>query len=49
MTPEQFETVDGAMKYIMEQEDVSAGRALELLCANGLTGYPFDDTAEENL
>lgn len=49
MTPEQFETVDGAMKYIMEQEDVSAGRALELLCANGLTGYPFDSTAEENL
>lgn len=49
MTPEQFETVDGAIKYIMEQEDVSAGRALELLCANGLTGYPFDDTAEENL
>lgn len=49
MTPEQFETVDGAMKYIMEQEDVSAGRALELLCANGLTGYPFDGTAEENL
>lgn len=49
MTPEQFETVDGAMKYIMEQEDVSAGRALELLCVNGLTGYPFDSTAEENL
>lgn len=49
MTPEQFETVDGAIKYIMEQEDVSAGRALELLCANGLTGYPFDSTAEENL
>lgn len=49
VTPEQFETVDGAIKYIMEQEDVSAGRALELLCANGLTGYPFDSTAEENL
>lgn len=49
MTPEQFETVDGAIKYIMEQEDVNAGRALELLCANALTGYPFDSTAEENL
>lgn len=49
MTPEQFETVDGAIKYIVEHEEVSEGRALELLCANGLTGYPFDNTAEENL
>ena len=49
MTPEQFKTVDGAIKYIVEHEEVSEGRALELLCANGLTGYPFDNTAEENL
>lgn len=46
MTPEQYEVVNSAIKYIAKEENVSDGRALELLCANGMTGYPFDTTAE---
>ena len=47
MTPDQFETVNGAIDYITSQENVSEGRALELLVASGLAGYPFDSTAED--
>lgn len=46
MTEDQYKIVDDAMKKVMDGEDVSAGRALELLCANGIQGYPFDGTGD---
>lgn len=49
MTPEQFEVVHNAIKTVSDGENVSEGRALELLCANGLNGYPFDGTGDIEL
>ena len=49
MTPEQFEVVDNAMTEVMNGENVSAGRALELLCSSGIAGYPFDGTGDIEL
>lgn len=46
MTPEQFEIVENAIKTVTEGENVSEGRALELLCSSGLAGYPFDGTGD---
>lgn len=46
MTPEQFEIVQNAIKTVAEGENVSDGRALELLCSSGLAGYPFDGTGD---
>lgn len=49
MTPEQFEIVENAIKTVKEGENVSDGRALELLVSSGLAGYPFDDTGDIDL
>lgn len=54
MTSEQFEDVQNAIKTVSEGDNVSEGRSLQLLCVNGLNGYPFDGTGdielnEENL
>ena len=46
MTPEQFEIVNNAIKTVKEGENVSEGRALELLCSSGLAGYPFDGNGD---
>lgn len=46
MTPDQFDVVDNAIKTVTEGDNVSEGRALELLCASGLAGYPFDGTGD---
>ena len=46
MTADQYKIVDDAMKMVMDGDNVSAGRALELLCANGVQGYPFDGTGD---
>ena len=48
MTPEQYEIVQSAIDTIMNGENVSAGRALELLCSSGLSGYPFDGYGSSN-
>lgn len=49
MTPEQLEIVQNAIDTVTEGDNVSPGRALELLCANGLLGYPFDGTGDIEL
>ena len=49
MTPEQFEIVENAIKMVKEGENVSDGRALELLVSSGLAGYPFDGTGDIDL
>ena len=47
MTQDQFEVVMNAIKTVAEKENVSDGRALELLVSSGLAGYPFDGTDDE--
>ena len=47
MTSDQLTIVNDAIQFIVKEENVSEGRALELLCANGLSGYPFDGSNEE--
>ena len=42
MTAEQFQVVDDAIQFLVKNENISEGRALELLCANGINGYPFN-------
>ena len=49
MTAEQFEDVNNAIKTVAEGDNVSDGRALQLLTQNGLLGYPFDGTGNINL
>lgn len=49
MTAEQFEDVNNAIKTVSEGDNVSEGRSLQLLCVNGLNGYPFDGTGDINL
>lgn len=49
MTPEQFEDVQNAIKTVSEGDNFSEGRALQLLCVNGLNGYPFDGTGDIQL
>ena len=49
MTPEQFEDVQNAIKTVSEGDNVSEGRALQLLCVNGVNGYPFDGTGDIEL
>ena len=49
MTAEQFEDVNNAIKTVAEGDNVSDGRALQLLTQNGLLGYPFDGTEDINL
>ena len=49
MTPEQMDIVQAAIKTVSDGENVSEGRALELLCATGLAGYPFDGTGDIEL
>ena len=49
MTPEQLEVVEEAIKTVADGENVSEGRALELLCASGISQYPFDGTGDIEL
>jgi len=49
MTAEQFEDVQNAIKTVSEGDNVSEGRALQLLCVDGLNGYPFDGTGDIEL
>lgn len=49
MTEAQFKIVKEAIDTVAKGENVSDGRALELLCANGLNGYPFDGTGDITL
>lgn len=49
MTIEQFEDVQNAIKTVSEGDNISEGRSLQLLCVNGLNGYPFDGTGDINL
>lgn len=39
MTPEQFEVVNSAINLVMQEQNVSAGRALELLIGDAMAGY----------
>lgn len=48
MTEDQFDVVNNAINLVMNDQDVSAGRALELLVGDGLAGYQQIQT-EENL
>lgn len=49
MTPEQMEVVQDAIKMVVDGDNVSEGRALELLCASGISQYPFDGTGDIEL
>lgn len=49
MTPEQMEIVQDAIKMVVDGDNVSEGRALELLCASGISQYPFDGTGDIEL
>ena len=49
MTAAQLEIVQNGIDTVMEGENVSAGRALELLVSSGLAGYPFDGTGDIEL
>lgn len=46
MTKDQYDTVVDAIRTVAEGENVSDGRALELLVSSGLSGYPFDGNAD---
>lgn len=42
LTPDQFDIVNDAIQLVVENDNVSEGRALELIVSSGIGGYPFD-------
>ena len=48
MTSSQFEIVKNGIDIVSEQENVSEGRALELLVADGLSGYSQTNYIPDN-
>lgn len=48
MTVDQLTVVKDAIKLVSENENVSEGRALELLVADGLAGYQQTNYIPEN-
>lgn len=49
MTCEQFDDIKKAIRLVSEGDNVSEGRALQLLCASGVSGYPFDGAGTYSL
>ena len=47
MTAEQFDVVMNGIRTVAESENVSDGRALELLVADGLAGYTQSEEVDE--
>ena len=48
MSKEQFDAVKNKMKEIISEQNVSEGRALELLVADGIAGYMGEEIPEED-
>lgn len=43
MTQDQYDVVKDAITKVSEDLDVSEGRSLELLCAEAMSGYPWEE------
>lgn len=48
MTAEQFDVVNDAIKTLSASENISEGRALELLCADGIQSYQSQNYISDN-